>query len=131
MEALLFFIAGAMTGAAANNHSHYEETSRSSRDVVEVPVYNNCDVWFQHDVERLSNMIITRNYRNEAEHLSGLNFFRNKYGNTSFNVCYDALVTAQTFVPVPAPRLPEPYIDAEGNFHGEHGSNTSYPIYEK
>jgi len=92
MEALIFFLAGVATGAAANNHSHDNEVI-ISHSVDEVLWYDDCDVWLQSDVERLGNFIVTRNQRSEAQHLEGLNFFRDKYGNTSFNICYDALVT--------------------------------------
>jgi opacity protein-like surface antigen len=55
-------------------------------------IYDDCDVWSEFDKERLSNFIITRSQRSEAQHISGLNYFRNKYSNESFNVCYDHLV---------------------------------------
>ena len=93
MEALIFFLAGVATGAAANSHDHVAGTVRGSHSIAEVLVYDDCDVWLQSDVTRLGNFIVTRNQRSEEQHLEGLNFFRDKYGNTSFNICYDALVT--------------------------------------
>lgn len=92
MEALIFFLAGVATGAAANAHDH-EDTVIVNHNVAKVLWYDDCDVWLQSDVDRLGNFIVTRNQRNEEQHLEGLNFFRDKYGNTSFNICYDALVT--------------------------------------
>ena len=90
MEALIFFLAGVATGAAANAH---DDTVIVNHNVTEVLWYDDCDVWSQSDVSRLGNFIVTRNQRSEEQHLEGLNFFRDKYGNTSFNICYDALVT--------------------------------------
>lgn len=60
-----------------------------------VPLYDNCDIWTDMDRTRLSNFIMTSDMRTEAEHLSGLDFFREKYGTLSFNMCYDSLVTGQ------------------------------------
>ena len=90
MEALIFFLAGVATGAVANAH---DDTVIVNHSIAEVMVYDDCDVWLQSDVTRLGNFIVTRNQRSEEQHLEGLNFFRDKYGNTSFNICYDALVT--------------------------------------
>ena len=90
MEALIFFLAGVATGAVANAH---DDTVIVNHSIAEVLVYDDCDVWLQSDVTRLGNFIVTRNQRSEEQHLEGLNFFRDKYGNTSFNICYDALVT--------------------------------------
>ena len=133
MEALIAMVVGGMIGASlyANNHDHVivEGETRGSRDVVEVPVYDNCDSWFQHDIERMGNMIVTRDYRTADQHLEGLNFFRRKYGETSFNVCYDSLVRTN----VPTVVIPEPrgaYINGyTGEFVGEHDERTSYPVY--
>ena len=91
MEALIFFLAGVATGAAANSHTHETGTVRSGS--VEVPLYDNCDTFENDDVYRLGNFIITRDQRTESQHLSGLNFFRDKYGKNAFNMCYDFLVT--------------------------------------
>ena len=71
----------------------YTNMGNGNHSIAEVMVYDDCDVWLQSDVTRLGNFIVTRNQRNEEQHLEGLNFFRDKYGNTSFNICYDALVT--------------------------------------
>lgn len=57
-----------------------------------VPLYDECDVWSDMDRTRLSNFIMTPSFRSEEEHLQGLDFFREKYGTLSFNMCYDSLV---------------------------------------
>ena len=93
MESLIFFLAGVATGAVANAHDHDDTVIVNHNNNAEVLWYDDCDVWLQSDVTRLGNFIVTRNQRSEEQHLEGLNFFRDKYGNTSFNICYDALVT--------------------------------------
>jgi hypothetical protein len=56
-------------------------------------IYDDCDIWPEADKLRFGNFIITRNMRSEAQHIEGLNYFRNKYGVGSFNNCYDHLIT--------------------------------------
>lgn len=56
-------------------------------------VYDDCDIWSESDVLRFGNFVITRDQRSEAQHIEGLNYFRNKYGVGSFNNCYDHLIS--------------------------------------
>ena len=74
MEALIFFLAGVITGTSSNSHTYETGTVRSGS--VEVTLYDDCDTFENNDVYRLGNFIMTRDQRTEEQHLSGLNFFR-------------------------------------------------------